>query len=369
MPSVTVVATPEPDGPPRRNDDRTMVAAGTGRLAAERREREVEEELAGAGELEERAVDREENDERRRHVDRGAEDALERHVHHTDEPADVVAAVAPRVRQVRPEHRVREEEDHHRRHDPAGRAPRRLEHEHDERDAHHHVERVRGGAPVEEVVAADDRVDDGGDAEKREPEVDPAEPVAEPLRDREQQEDEEQHEADVRIAQRRGRDHPVRGVQVEERHRDRDAVRNAPHAPAEAVGRTLLGLDELLGLLQALFGDDRFCRRFRRSLRHGPPPRPGSLRRTPESSRRGWISARAGMTGEARRASAVIQLDALLREVLDRPRVKGITIAALVWCLRSKFSDFLVHPDHVFLLFRTSSSRCRRRPGRACRHR
>ena len=282
----------------RREHDR---APGAGRLPAERGEREIEEELARARELQERAVDREEDDQRRRHVDRGAEDALERHVHRADEPADVVAAVAPGIGQVRPEHRVREEEDHDERHDPAGRAARRLEHEHHERDAHHHVEPVRRGAAVEEVVAALDRVEDRGDAEQREPEVDPAEAVAPPLRDREQQEHEEEHEADVRVAQRGRRDHPVRRVQVEERHRDRgDGEERAPRA-GKAVGRPLLGLDELLGLLQALFGDDRFCRRSRRCVGHGPSSRGGAIIRHAPPNKKPRLG---GASSDARAATS-----------------------------------------------------------------
>src|SRR5207245_2628630 len=55
-------------------------AAGAGRLAAHRREREVDVELAGAGVLQERAVDGEQDDQRRRNVDRDAVDAFQRHV-------------------------------------------------------------------------------------------------------------------------------------------------------------------------------------------------------------------------------------------------------------------------------------------------
>ncbi len=62
----------------RRQHDRAPRARV---LAAHRREAEVEEELAGARLLQERAVDREQDDQRRRHVDRRAEDAFERLVH------------------------------------------------------------------------------------------------------------------------------------------------------------------------------------------------------------------------------------------------------------------------------------------------
>ena len=104
---MTVVATPEPDGPPSRNDDSTTVRPALFGLPPIDGEREVDEELAGAGLRQERAVDREQDDERRRHVDRDAEDALERDVQVPDEPGDIVAAMRPGRRQIRPDHRVK----------------------------------------------------------------------------------------------------------------------------------------------------------------------------------------------------------------------------------------------------------------------
>ena len=61
--------------------------------APHRRHRPVDEERAGAGVLEHRAVDREQDDVGRGDVERHAEDALERHVERADQPLDAVAAV------------------------------------------------------------------------------------------------------------------------------------------------------------------------------------------------------------------------------------------------------------------------------------
>ena len=138
-------------------------APGPAVLAAHRGEAPVEEELARARVLQERAVDREQDDERRRDVDRGAEDPLERLVQEAREARHVVAAVRPLARQPRSEESVGEEERDHEQHDPAGRAPHRLEHEHDERRAEDHVPAVGQRVAVPEVVAAREQVDDRGD--------------------------------------------------------------------------------------------------------------------------------------------------------------------------------------------------------------
>ena len=78
-------------------------------FAAHRGEAPVEEELAGARLLQERAVDREQDDERRRHVDRRAEDAFERLVEEARHARHVVAAVLPLAGQPRAHERIREE--------------------------------------------------------------------------------------------------------------------------------------------------------------------------------------------------------------------------------------------------------------------
>ena len=143
-------------------------AAGAGRLAAHRREREVEEELARARVLQERAVDREQDDQRRGHVDGDAEDALERHVEDADQAADLVALVRPWRRQPRAGERV---DDEARRVITGMIQPvvRRIASSTSRirRDAEGDVPVVRRGVAVGEVVAALDRVDDDGDRQRR----------------------------------------------------------------------------------------------------------------------------------------------------------------------------------------------------------
>ncbi len=57
MPIITVVATPEPDGPPSRNEDSTTARPALLGLPPMAAKREVDEELAGARLVEEGAVD------------------------------------------------------------------------------------------------------------------------------------------------------------------------------------------------------------------------------------------------------------------------------------------------------------------------
>jgi hypothetical protein len=88
-------------------------------LAAHRCERKVDEKLAGARKLEERAVDRKQDDERGGNIHGHAEDALERHVHMSGEPGDVVTAVGPRHWEIWPDHRVNDEQNDDEGHDPS----------------------------------------------------------------------------------------------------------------------------------------------------------------------------------------------------------------------------------------------------------
>ena len=137
-------------------------AAGAVGLVAHQRHREVDEELAGAGMLQERAVDREQDDQRGRDVDRNAENALERDEQMADELADVEAAMRPGRRQIGTGKRIGDEQERDDRNDPAGGAPRRLEQEDDEDHAEHDVEAGRHGRAVGEFLAALDGVDQDG---------------------------------------------------------------------------------------------------------------------------------------------------------------------------------------------------------------
>src|SRR5439155_686071 len=79
-------------------------------------------------------------------------------VHVADEARDLVALVRPGRRQIRPEEGIEQEAGGDHRHDPAGRAAHRLEHQHDQRDTEEHVPVVRRDRAVEEIVALDHEV-------------------------------------------------------------------------------------------------------------------------------------------------------------------------------------------------------------------
>ena len=243
-------------GRPAEQERREHNGASRARvLAAHRGEAPVEEELAGARLLQERAVDREQDDERARDVDRGAEDPLERLVEESRQARDVVAAVRPLAGQPRPGERVGDESADDAGHDPSGRAAAGLEHEHDERDAEERVRGARHHVAVPDVVTAREEVGDRREAEHRADDVPPHEAVAIARGDREQQEHEHQHEADVHRAQHLRR-HDVDGrVQVVEAHDDEQRRRQRREQAAEAARRALVLLDERLGGLQALLAD------------------------------------------------------------------------------------------------------------------
>ncbi len=279
------------------------------RLAAEEGERKIEEEPARPRVLQERAVDGEEDDQCRGHVDRGAEDALERHEHVADQPRDVVAAVRPWRGQVRAGEGVGDEAADDHRHDPARGAPRGLDHERDHRHAEHHVEARGPGVAVGEAVAALDHVDDCGDGHQREDHVPPHEAVAVALGDREQHVRQEQHDADVDVAQVVGAYDRVGGVEVEGGARDRNGDEEAGEPAAVAVEAPLLLLDELLDLLELLLRELRGhwirraravpraarCRRCRRRpARSSASARPWPYARRRSAPRRGAASRPRG---------------------------------------------------------------------------
>src|SRR6266850_1790775 len=92
--------------------------------------------------------------------------------------------------------------------------------------------------------------------EGREGQVEPLDPVAEPLRRGEEEEAEEEHERDVDRPEDLCRDHRLRGVEVEQRHPHRDGGQDGVGPALEVAGRALLLLDELLGLLPGPLVDD-----------------------------------------------------------------------------------------------------------------
>ena len=230
-------------------------AAGAVRLAAHQRQREVDEELAGAGLLQERAIDREQDDQRRRDVDRDAENAFQGDEEVADQPRQVVAAMGPGRRQMRTEHRIGDEQHRHDRHDQPGGAPRRLQQQHDEDDADDDVPAVGRGGAVGEIVAAPQRIDDGRDRNDARHDVPPAHAVAKPHRQRKQQEAQHQREGDVGVAQFLGRNDRVGRIEMEQAHHHGDGGRDPPRPAHQPVGGAFLGLDEGFRLQQRLVGN------------------------------------------------------------------------------------------------------------------
>jgi hypothetical protein len=258
-----------------RQDHRAAGAVG---LVPHERHRKIDEELARPGMLQERAIDREQDDQRGRHVDGNAENALERDEQMADELRDVVAAMRPWRGQIGAGKRVRHEQDRHDRHDPAGGAPRGFKQQDNENQAEHDVEAGRHGRTVGEFLAALDGINEDRHADDASGDVPPADAVAEPSRQRKYEKAQHQHEGDVGVAQRLGRDDREvgerprardRGVEVKQRHRDRDR-RDQPAGPADqAIDHALLGLDIGLRFLQLLSGNGGLgCLARLRRLRH-----------------------------------------------------------------------------------------------------
>ena len=138
-------------------------AAGAVVSAPHRCKREIDEKLSSPGMGEKRAVDRKQNNERRGHVHRHAENSLERDEEVADETRDIVAAMCPRLRQIGAQHRVGDEQDRNDRHDQSGRAPRRIEKQHDEDHTKDGVELRRQRRAIREILTALDRVDENAD--------------------------------------------------------------------------------------------------------------------------------------------------------------------------------------------------------------
>ena len=144
---MTVLATPLPDTVPSSRPATVTARPGPAPppdlpTAASDHSRK---NLPGARCAEDRAVDGEQDDVARRHVERHAEDALERHVDRADDAREVVAAMrdhaeADEIEQ-RPVEGVEDEAGRGERQHPSRRAARRLEHEQDADRAECHVAR------------------------------------------------------------------------------------------------------------------------------------------------------------------------------------------------------------------------------------
>ena len=170
LPSVTVVATPEPGHRAQQEPRSGGGPAGPRAGAPERREAHVDEELPRARVLQHGPVDREQHDVGGGHVERHAEDALEPHVGLAHEAVQAVAPVAhlPARRDLAAEVGVGQEQQADGRQDPADRAARGLQHEQDGGHAEDQVERVGLDRAAHELVEDDERVAQGHDGQHRE---------------------------------------------------------------------------------------------------------------------------------------------------------------------------------------------------------
>ena len=247
-------------------------AAGAGGLAPHGGEREVDIELARARVLQESAEDREQDDQRRRHIHGDAVDALQGHVHHPHQAADLVALVGPRRRQVGSEQGIGDEGCGDDRHDPAVGAAHGFEHHDDERYAEGDVPRVGRGVAVGEVIAALQQVDHDRNRACGGQPVPPHDAMAKAGAGGKHQEAQEQHKADVDWAQGlRGHD-AVGGVEVERRHREGHRDDEDAQPALELVGSARLGLDEFFGLVARFVADGnggRVCCRGGKRGRRG----------------------------------------------------------------------------------------------------
>jgi hypothetical protein len=203
----------------------------------------------------ERAIDREQDDQGRRHVDCDAKNTFQRDEEMADQPGQIVAAMGPWRRQMRAEHCIGDEQHGHDGHDQPGGAPRRLQHQHNEDDADDDVPAVGRGGAVGKVLAAPERIDDGRDRKDAGHHVPPAHPVAKPRRQRKQQEAQHQREGDVGVAQFLGRNDRVSRIEVEQAHHHCNGGRDPSRPSHQAVGRAFLGLDEQFSLMQRLVGN------------------------------------------------------------------------------------------------------------------
>ena len=240
LPSVTVVATPEPETVPSRKPASADVRPGPVRRAAEGGERDLDEEARGAGELEHGAVDREQHDVGRGDVERDPEDALQAHVALADDAVDPVALVADlqRVGDQPAEEGVEQEGDADRRQRPARRAACGLEHDDDRAGAEDDVERRRLRGAADELVAGHDGVADRGDGERADDPVARARPFGAAEDDEGQQQRDGQERGPVDLRGERPED-------PEDREQRQPGAEHGDEARGEAgqVAAGALGLE------------------------------------------------------------------------------------------------------------------------------
>ncbi len=215
-------------------------------------EREVDEELARAGCLKDRAVHGEEDDEGRAHVDRCAEDAFHRHRHVPHQAIERIASMRPGRGQPRPDEGIRDERRHHDRQHPSGGPTHGLEHQQHQQATGDDIPgfglhgAVRRGIPVTEEPR------DAGDSEAGEQPVPGHHAVAETSRHRQREEQKPEHQRDVQTAQPRRTDDVDGRIEMEHGRACKRDGQGDRQRTSQAIGRAILLLDETLGLREAI---------------------------------------------------------------------------------------------------------------------
>ncbi len=189
-----------------------------------------------------------------------------------DDAAQIHAVMRPRRRQVLADDRIDKEADANRRHDPAGGAPRRFQHQQNQRAAEYLVPHIGIDRALEESVAAEQHVADDHQRNKSGHPVPPHDAVAELLGDRKQQEAEEQNKRDMDAAQDMRRHDAVCGVEVKDRHDHRQRGGHYAEGARQLVDCALFLLDVLLGLFNRLGRNDGFVNDSVFDFRHDVSP-------------------------------------------------------------------------------------------------
>ena len=149
----------------RRRDDRDL--RRTARVVADGAHRDVVEQADHARLLEERSEQDEQEDERGGDLDRRAVDAFDAAIHLVEDQVEIVSAMAIGIRDVLAQEEIDEERAAHERQRHSHHAARRLEHQHDDRRADNHVERVgvraRHQVDIEDPVVEAEREGADGD--------------------------------------------------------------------------------------------------------------------------------------------------------------------------------------------------------------
>ena len=140
-------------------------------------------------------------------------------------------------------------------HDPAGRATRRLKNQQNEHRTEDQVPAIGRRVAIPEVVTAHEQIHYGRHTEQRENDIPRHQAIAKAARDREQQKDQQQHEADMNRPQYLRLHDPHCRVHVEQRHCDEEDRRQAGKPAAISADRTFILLDVLLRLAQGFVGN------------------------------------------------------------------------------------------------------------------